>query len=175
MRKSLMLMGILNDADLEWLIRTGESRRVAAGTVLIREAEPVEYIYILLEGRLAVSVASMPGKAVAVLDSGEIVGEISFVDSRPPLASVHAVNDVHVLAVSRQKLGLQLERDAGFAARFYKGVAFFLADRLRTTTARFGYGATQQDAHQADEMNDDMMDNVASAAARFDMMLRRVR
>lgn len=175
MRKSLILMGVMDDSDLEWLIAEGESRRVKAGTVLIREGQPVEYLYIVLDGRLAVSVSSMPGRQVAVLDSGEIVGEISFVDSRPPLASVYALNDAHLLAISREKLSLALERDVSFASRFYKGLAFFLADRLRTTTGRLGNGADGQAADQADEMNDDMMDNVALAAARFDKMLRRLR
>jgi CRP/FNR family transcriptional regulator, cyclic AMP receptor protein len=171
MRKSLMLMGIMNDSDVEWLIEHGEARHVGPGDVLIREGEPVEWLYILLDGRLVVTIAS--GREVATLDSGEIVGEISFVDSRPPLASVHAKNDAHVLAISRAKLSTKMERDVGFAARFYKGLAFFLADRLRTTTGRLGYGAAQQD--DADELNDDMMDNVSLAAVRFDKMLRRLR
>ncbi|MBZ5604300.1 MAG: cyclic nucleotide-binding domain-containing protein [Acidobacteriia bacterium] len=61
--------------------------------MLIREGQPIEWLYILLDGRLVVSLGS--GQQVAVLDSGEIVGEISFVDSRPPNASVTASNDVH--------------------------------------------------------------------------------
>jgi CRP-like cAMP-binding protein len=85
-----------------------------------------------------------------------------------------AVTDTHVLAISRQKLAIMLERDVGFASRFYKALAFFLADRLRSTTGRLGYGSTRQDADEADELNDDIMDNVALAAARFDKMLRRL-
>jgi len=171
MRKSLMLMGIMNDSDVEWLIEYGESRHFDSGTVLIREGQPIEWLYILLDGRLVVTIGS--GKTVATLDSGEIVGEISFVDSRPPLASVQAANEVHVLAISREKLSAKLDRDVAFAARFYKALAHFLADRLRTTTGRLGYGAAQQDT--ADELDDEFMDNVSLAAARFDKMLRRLR
>jgi CRP/FNR family cyclic AMP-dependent transcriptional regulator len=170
MRKSLMLMGIMDDSDVEWLIEYGESRRLGPGTVLIREGDPIEGLYILLDGRLIVTIAS--GQQVAALDSGEIVGEISFVDSRPPLASVHASNNVHVLEISREKLSTKMDRDVGFAARFYKALAFFLADRLRTTTGRLGYGDAQQDA--CDELNDDIMDNLSLAAVRFDKMLRRL-
>jgi CRP-like cAMP-binding protein len=171
MRKSLILMGIMSDTDVEWLIQNGESRRVTPGTVLIREGQPIEWLFILLDGRLEVTIGS--GKPVATLDSGEIVGEISFVDSRPPLASVHASNNAHVLAISREKLFVKMERDVGFGLRFYKGLAFFLADRLRSTTSRLGYGSAQQ--VDPDELNDDFMDNVSLAAARFDMMLRRLR
>lgn len=43
-----------------------------------------------------------------------------------------------VLAISREKLGAKIQRDPSFGLRFYKAIAFFLADRLRTTTGRLG-------------------------------------
>jgi CRP-like cAMP-binding protein len=176
MRKALYLMGILDDTDIEWLIRHGAAQFVPARTTLIHEGQPVESLFVLLDGKLSVTVHGIQ-KEVASLLSGEIVGEMSFVDSRPPSASVTAAQDSQVLAVPRAALQLKLDEDASFAARFYRAVAVFLADRLRTTVSRFGYGSAKQDAdpHAADELNDDMMDSMSLAAVRFDELLRRLR
>jgi CRP/FNR family transcriptional regulator, cyclic AMP receptor protein len=174
MRKALFLMGVLSDTDVEWLIENGRTEFVPQGTPLINAGHTPESIYIVLDGTLSVTVG---GKQIAALPTGEVVGEISFVDSRPPSASVSAAQDSQVLAVDRQALYEKLEEDEGFAARFYRGIAVYLADRLRTTTGRFGYGSAQQDAdpHQLDELDDNMMDTMSLAAVRFDKMLKRLR
>ena len=65
---------------------------------------------------------ALGGKEVATLRSGEVLGELSFLDSRPPSASVIATTEVTVLALSRQKLNAKLAADAPFAARFYRAL-----------------------------------------------------
>jgi CRP/FNR family transcriptional regulator, cyclic AMP receptor protein len=174
MRKSLMLMGILDDADVEWLLAQGEQKRLARGTVLIQKGGPIDALYIILSGGFTVSVSAMHERPIATLLSGEVVGEISFVDSRPPLASVIASEDSRVLSIRRDKLFAKIDRDASFAARFYRALAAFLADRLRITTSRLGFGDAGQDVDPGDELNDDVMDRVSLAAVRFDGMLKRL-
>jgi CRP/FNR family cyclic AMP-dependent transcriptional regulator len=174
MRKVLYVMGILDDSDLEWLASNGRRLTIAQGHALIREGEPVDALFIVLDGGLDVTSG---GKWVATLLSGEIVGEISFVDSRPPSATVSASRSSTVLAIPREKLNARLNSDPSFAARFYRAVATFLADRLRMTTARFGYGSAAQDAKppdDADEIDLDMMDSASLAAVRFDRLLKRL-
>jgi CRP-like cAMP-binding protein len=103
---------------------------------------------------------------------------MSFVDSRPPSATVKAVEDSRVLAIPRQKLSARLEQEQGFAGRFYQSLAVFLADRLRSTTARLGYGPDEplvENQEYEDELDPNVLDNVFLAGARFDMMLRRLR
>ena len=46
--------------------------------------------------------------------------------------------------------------------------------RLRQTTTRMGYGAATDDKHAKDELNEDLLDNVHLAGARFDRMLKRL-
>jgi len=89
MRKALCLLGVLEEADIDWLVRNGAKKHLEPGTILIREGEPVDSLFLLLEGSLAVTLSN--GAEVATLLSGEIAGEISFVDARPPLASVPAL------------------------------------------------------------------------------------
>lgn len=171
MRKALYLMGILDDQDTEWLSEYGTSQFVSAGTILIREGRPLDHLYVVLDGQFSVVSGSVQ---VATLYSGEVMGEISLVDSRPPNATVTAIQDCRVLAISHEHLEQKMGRDQKFAANFYRAIATFLADRLRVTTGRLGYGDSVQDLQPPDELSDEMMDTLALAAARFDKMLKRL-
>jgi CRP/FNR family transcriptional regulator, cyclic AMP receptor protein len=173
MRKALHLMGNLDDVDIEWMADNGVQQFIAPGTVLIQEGEAIDALYIVLDGRLSVRTAAMNGGEIASLFSGEIVGEISFVDSHPPSASVIAVQDSHVLGISRQVLTDKLARDKTFAARLYRALAVFLADRLRNTVGCLGYGSKQQDV-EPDQLDDSSMDEISLAALRFDDLPRRM-
>ena len=108
--------------------------------------------------------------------AGDILGEMSLVDSSPTAASVLAKQDSWVLAVPKQLLAEKLKQDIGFAARFYRALAVFLADRMRNTIHHMGYGSTQapaSDAADADELETDVLDNVHLAGARFERILKK--
>jgi len=117
----------LTDADIDWLRATGRRREVPLGAVLIEQGRPIEAVFIVLEGRLSVYGAAGSGD----IGIGEMLGEISFVDARPPSADVVANEDSVVLAVPRRDLQLKLDADPGFAARLYRAIALLLSHRLR--------------------------------------------
>jgi CRP/FNR family cyclic AMP-dependent transcriptional regulator len=169
MRKALYILGSLDDTDIEWFVRTGAKIPLRTGDILIHEGMSIEYLYILIEGQLEVVIGKGPGTRLAVLLPGEIVGEISFVDGRNPTASVVALQNSRVLGLPRSELTARLERDQGFASRFYRAIAVFLADRLFMTSSRFGYGSPEQDR---DLIEDALMDDVSLASIRFDKLLR---
>jgi CRP-like cAMP-binding protein len=174
MRKALYVLGILDDIDIEWLVEHGTVQYLPARKVLVREGDAIDSLYILLDGHLRITVGGEPGFQIADLYPGEIIGEISFVDSRPPSASVTATEDSQVFAISRTTLSTKLLKDHGFAERFYHSVARFLADRLWVTTGRFGYGSPQQDV-DPDEVEDSSMEEISLAAVRFDKFLKQLR
>ena len=172
MRKALYVMGILDDEDVEWLASHGRNLGVKKDEVLIREGEPVDALFILLDGSLNVVAG---GAQVATLLSGEIVGEISFVDSRAPSATVTAAQHSRVLAIPRDMLRAKIETDAWFASRFFRALATFLADRLRITTALLAArNGGRKDREDGGEIDLDTMDSVSLAAVRFDKLLRRL-
>jgi CRP-like cAMP-binding protein len=173
MRKVLYMMGQLSDDDLEWMMEHGAPRQLRPGDILIRQGQPIDALYIVLEGALSVTTA---GGEIARLGAGEIIGEISFVDARPPATTVTAAMPAVVFALDRERLRAKLERDAWFAARFYRSVSVFLAARLRNTVSQLGYAAPAPRAvvdDDRDEIDDGVLDNVHLAGARFDRMLKR--
>jgi CRP-like cAMP-binding protein len=173
MRKALYILGILDDSDASWLATTGKAQSISAGTVIIQQGVPVDSVFILIDGQLQVYSGSVE---IAKLLAGEIVGEISFVDSRPPSASVKATVDSQVLAIPKSALRVKLQKDLGFASRFYLSLATFLADRLRLADARLttGQKGGEEQEEDLDELPVDMLENIALASARFDMIVKRL-
>src|SRR5215207_9747773 len=179
MRKVLFLFGQLSDDDLEWMLKAGRKRSLREGHVLIRQGVPVEDVIILLEGRLAVwlKLRQDQEREIARLQAGEIVGEMSFVDARPPSATVKAVEDSTVFGISKAVLSAKLAADQGFAARFYRALAIFLSTTVRERHRALGYGS-EEDLEgmedDADELDGNVLDGVYLAGERFDRMVKRV-
>jgi len=172
MRKALYILGILDDSDVTWLGKVGQPRSMPAGTTLIQQGVPVDSVFIVLDGQLLVQSGNV---SIARLSAGEIVGEISFVDSRPPSASVTASVDSRVVSIPKAMLHAKLESDKGFASRFFLALATFLADRLRVADARLGGGEKDLDddsQNDLDELNSEMLENIALASTRFDMLIK---
>jgi CRP/FNR family cyclic AMP-dependent transcriptional regulator len=176
MRKGLIFLGILDGRDVDWLVANGKRQNIPQGTVLIREGAPVEFLYFVLDGAFEVSVSIPVKRQVARLYAGEMLGEMSYVDSRPPSATVTAAMNSSVLSIPREELSEKIEDDIGFAARFFKGLAVFLSDRLRATD-HLGYGDKldlREDVEDKDELAPHLMDTLAMAGMRFEELQRRV-
>lgn len=181
MRKVLFLFGQLSDDDVEWMTRAGNKRFLPQGEVLIRQGVPVEAVFIVLEGRLSVWLTGKDGqeREIARLNAGEIVGEMSFVDSRPPSATVRGLEDSTVFAVSKAALSAKLAADLGFAARFYRALAIYLATTVRERHRALGYAsggtiAVPEEDDEADELDANVLDGVSLAGERFERLVKRV-
>jgi hypothetical protein len=78
-------------------------------------------------------------------------------------------------AVPRSALSAKLGEDVGFAARFYRVLAVFLADRLRTTTGSLGAGKLPlaENVEDEDELASHLLEGISTAGLRFAEMQRR--
>ncbi|MBD2092319.1 cyclic nucleotide-binding domain-containing protein [Microcoleus sp. FACHB-1515] len=166
MKQVLFILGELSDADIDWLIQTGDRQDVEPGTILIHEGKSVDALYILLEGTLVVTISALEGRQIARLASGDVVGEMSFVESRPPSATVQTLEKSVVLAVPRSLLSEKLQTDVGFAARFYRALAILLSSRLR--------GTVRQLSNSPDRTQTET-ETAAIAQQRFDNLLERLK
>lgn len=178
MRKAFYIMGELTDADLDWLIQNGEQRKIGRNIPLIRQGEHPPFVYIILRGLFVVRDEKLGGLELARLASGEIVGEMSFIQAQPPSATVTALEDGLVLTLQRTALEQKLQTDSDFAARFYRALAVFLSDRMRATVRTLGYGSTaaaaEADAAHDDEQEPEMLARASAASQRFEAVLKRL-
>jgi CRP/FNR family cyclic AMP-dependent transcriptional regulator len=164
MRNTLYILSDLSDRDLLWLHSAGALRDLAPGERLIEAGREVRDLYFVLGGELSVLLPD--GRQVARLGLGDVVGEMSFVEKRLPSASVRAESAVRLLAIPRDKIIGRFEEDAGFAARFYRALAVFLSDRLRTASG----GAALDEADG--ELDEGVLDSIHVAGDRFLRLVR---
>lgn len=178
MNKVLYIFGQLNDNDIEWLIKNGKKEKIRMDTVLINKGEAIDRLFIVLDGLFQVILTGNKSeKVIAKLDSGEIIGEMSFVDSILPLATVIAADNSTVYSIKKSILSDKINSDTGFGFRFFRAISIFLADRLRTTSGLLGYGSKddlKEYMHDVDELNSFIIDNVSLAGDRFRRMLTRM-
>jgi CRP/FNR family cyclic AMP-dependent transcriptional regulator len=173
MRKVLYIFGLLTDTDVEAMVRVGTRRRLRGGEVVIKEGEPGDSVVLLLEGEFLVT--SKSAGQIARLGVGEIVGEMSLVDSALPSATVTAQGDCLALFVDKAILMQKLDSDVAFGCRFYKALAIFLADRLRAMNRAASVderGITDEAEILDDELDAGILDSISSAGERFHRILR---
>lgn len=171
MRKVLYIFGLLTDADVEWIARTGFRRRLSDGDVIIREGENTDSLIFLLEGELLVTTRMLG--SIARMGVGEVVGEMSLVDSAPPSATITASGNGLALFLEKAKLIEKLDSDEGFGNRFYHALAVFLADRLRDARRRPSANPAVADATAIadDELDAGILDRLSDAGEKFSRFL----
>ena len=108
-------------------------------------------------------------ECVAKLEAGEIVGEMSLIESRPPSVSVIVTQPSVVYRLSRDKIDSRLLTNPEFKASFYYALALFLSNRLRKTTDQLGYGNPEEE----DLVDANVLEGVAQAGSRFVKILHR--
>ena len=140
MKKILLFFSELNNSDLDWLVQKGKKETITPERVLIREGQISDALYIVVNGSFSVAIESQDHKELAIISAGEILGEVSFIDTRPPLATVRAIEQSVVLSIPRIQLLNKLQQDVSFSSRFYRAICLCLSDRLRGTVIRLGYG-----------------------------------
>ena len=87
-------------AVTELLAAEIEPRQFPAGTVVIREGEPGDHFYLIVEGSAAVSVHGAPRPS---LRRGDCFGEIALLRDTPRTATVTAEQPLHILALGREQ------------------------------------------------------------------------
>ena len=169
MKRVLFLLGHLNDRDIEWLIDNGHKETIKSGDILIHRNEPIENVYIILSGNLSITDGVSNLKEIAQVGSGEIVGEMSFLESRPPEVNVTAIERSEIYVISKDLIADRMQNNLEFKSNFYYAIALFLSNRLRKTTAQLGYGNPEEE----DVIDANILDNVAQGGARFSKILKK--
>lgn len=124
-----ILLRELSNADIDWLVTSGERRTLATETILVMPGETLDSLYLVLEGSLALS-APCSGHEFAQLSRGDLFG-IGWLFKTKPVSVTTAKSEVVVLAVAKATITAKLRSDASFAAHFYRAIALILSARIR--------------------------------------------
>lgn len=92
------LFAALAPQDLLPIAEVAEEHVFAEGELIAAEGEPGETTFVIVDGSVDV-VAD--GRTLAVRVSGEVIGEMSVISSRPRVASLRANSDVRVIEIHK--------------------------------------------------------------------------
>jgi len=110
------LFAALPDPVLQELATGTRTLDYADGEGIVEEGAPGDACYVVYAGRVVVSVAGASAqRKVAELGPGSLFGEMSLLTGESRSASVHAVGDVRLLALSSGVLGSALQQHADLA------------------------------------------------------------
>lgn len=81
MKGMFFFLGEFNDKDIDWMIQNGQKQHVKAGVDLVQEGKPLDKMHLILEGEFGLRVSRRGPGELSKIGVGEVVGEISFIDS----------------------------------------------------------------------------------------------
>lgn len=122
-----LFKGVLPE-DIHELLQKCDRRDLAADELLLSPDEKNEYVFIVLSGSLNVHVGSVSTPAVATMETGECVGEMSIIEDRDPSAYVIGAEDSHLLVIHQSTLWDMVNASHEFA----KNLLIVLSERVRS-------------------------------------------
>lgn len=106
-------------------------REIEAGETLMARGQTNSFFYILLAGRLRIYLDTM-GEALAFIEPGESIGELSIIDKLPTSAHVVAETRCRILVINEQTLWSFVSNSHAIAVNLLS----LLTARLRDTNAK---------------------------------------
>ena len=128
----LGILAGLSDRSLANLASYGQYQQLQPETVIITEGEPQDRFYIVVSGKLAITVTAS-GKEVplSIAEAGECLGEVSLLEPGPASANVKVTELATLWSMNLEDLRNYLTEHAGGGGALLMGMASCLSQRLR--------------------------------------------
>ena len=137
--ESWRLLDLLDEGDRRELEARAGRRRFKAGSTLTHEGAPGSEVFVLVSGRVKVTVTTPEGREVVLqfCGPGELVGEFSVIDRGSRSGTAEALEPVEALAISAAEFRAMIENRPGFALALLRSLVrrFRDADRMRVEFA----------------------------------------
>jgi CRP-like cAMP-binding protein len=123
------LFSLLTTEQAQSVADSVVKRRFRRGELVVEQGRKTNSLFILLNGRARVLTADSRGREVilAVLESGDYVGEMSLIDNEPHSATVRAEVQTDMLVLSRTDFSRCLPENSSLSYAIMRG----LVRRLR--------------------------------------------
>jgi CRP-like cAMP-binding protein len=122
------LFGGLKEEQVELVLHHMDERHLESGDLIIREGEPNDRIYFILEGRVSVVTH---GKLIIEYGEGDTFGEMEVLDIMPSAADIRALAPTHVLTLSNRNFHHVYKEDLLTFSMLIMNLARDLSRRLR--------------------------------------------
>ena len=137
--RRIKILGGMADDQLERFAQFVEVEKVPQWSVVVKQGEPGDSMYFILEGELRARINVMGQETIlATLSAGDFFGDISLFDHGPRSADVVANSDSLVVKLSAAGFD-RLSREAPeIATPFLRAIGRTLSARIRTDNKRYG-------------------------------------
>ena len=130
------LFTALDDAAAASLRASMDTVKIAKGSILFKEGDDGEHLYVIIEGKLKLGTSSGDGREnlLSILGPGEMFGELSLFDPGPRTSTATAVTDARLLSLSHEKVIPWLKQNPEVSLQLLTR----LSQRLRRTNEAVG-------------------------------------
>ena len=132
------LLENFSPAEVRLLAHFMDVYQAPAGTEIIREGEGGDFMLMLIEGRVEVHKLDRwnTPQAIAVVEAGKTLGEMSMIDGEPRFATCVALEPALVAVLDRENLARIIVEQPMLGAKILMELVLMLSQRLRSTSAR---------------------------------------
>ena len=122
----------LKDESLKAVAMISDERSAPVGTVLVREDQPADHLYIIVDGEVDIRyhVGQGEHKSVDILVGGDLMVWMAIVPPHRINATAVALKDVRMLAIEASRLRALCDQDPLLGYRLMSGVAEAVSHRL---------------------------------------------
>jgi CRP/FNR family cyclic AMP-dependent transcriptional regulator len=127
--RTVPIFSELSDADIASLARLASRRRYPKDTVVFFENEEGDFFFMIVEGRIKVTILGDDGREVilSILGAGDFFGEMALLDNEPRSATAIAVEDSELVSLHRHDFQSVLADNRSIMSALIK----ILAARIR--------------------------------------------
>ncbi|HEY9074630.1 MAG TPA: cyclic nucleotide-binding domain-containing protein [Desulfobaccales bacterium] len=141
--RKIFLLQDLEDREIELVLARTRPREVSAGSVIIREGEPGNSMYIMVEGEVEITKRltleldeDTPKDRVMIrlnAEDGVYFGEMSLLENDPRSATVTALTDCRLLELHQKDCQELIQHDPAMGVKLLLRLAQLLSRHLRKT------------------------------------------
>ena len=136
----------MKEAEIEKLKKYLLRDRVSAGSQLIAQGAQEDSLFVIVQGRVWVELASSPqetSQTVSIICSGRLLGELAFVDHRARSASAYAEGEVAYWRIDYPDFEKLQEESPLIAHKLMQGIANEISMKLRISDRLIDYHLDQ--------------------------------
>ena len=123
------IMGMGKEFALQ-AMEISEKLSLAEGDTLFKEGESADYFYVLIKGRVELSLGTAGPVVYTAKHPGEVIGWSSLVGRNSFSASARCLEPVKLVKFDRENFFAILQKNASNEALLYKRLAQMLGNRL---------------------------------------------
>ena len=104
---------------------SGEVGKVYSdGEIIFKEGEQGNCLYVIQSGKVRITKSDSSGeRTIAVLENGELFGEMALFDKLPRSATARALGDARILSMDKKRLFAGISRDPTLAFKTLEAVS----------------------------------------------------